>query len=99
MNRALNHPLILALVVLAMLLAAACEPGDFTDWDLDKWRSASVEDVRSEIDRGADIHARSWIGLGGTPLHEAATWNENPAVTEMDPEFRTGRQVRVPLLN
>ena len=72
------------MAALAMLLVAACgpgEPGDFTDWGFhDERRSASVEDVRYELDRGADINEGL---LGLTPLHLTAAVNEELAVVEL----------------
>ena len=44
----------------------------------DFWINASVEDVQAELDRGADIHARS-VG-GFTPLHDAARGNDSGVV-------------------
>ena len=46
--------------------------------DIDFWRTAGVADVHDELDRGADIAARSDLGL--TPLHGAAGNNTEPAV-------------------
>ena len=42
------------------------------------WHTAGLEEVNSELDRGADIEARD--DLGATPLHLAAAANNNPAV-------------------
>ena len=42
------------------------------------WHTAGLEEVKSELDLGADIEARD--DLGATPLHLAAAANTDPAV-------------------
>ena len=45
------------------------------------WRDAGVEDVRAELDCGANIKARA--DLGWTPLHQAAAFSNEPSVVTL----------------
>ena len=89
MNKALNHPrllIALGLAALIMSAAAACgnsRAGDSSCrslCDADFWRNVSLEDVRLELNRGADVNARGGF-LGWTPLHWASA--EEPAIIEL----------------
>ena len=55
---------------------------EFEFWHTaDFWNDASVADVRAELERGADIHARG--GYGATPLDHAVSWSDDPAVAAL----------------
>lgn len=94
----MNRPLsILALVALTMPTMLACEDSnahvspDVTDSSCERlcnpeyWRNVLVAaEVRAELDRGANIHATGGMGFGGgTPLHWASAYNNNPTVIEV----------------
>ena len=65
-----------ALVAVMLMIGsqAGAECGNLCDrvW----WRTATEVDVQAELDGGADVMARNYIGW--TPLHYAA-WNGTPA--------------------
>ena len=48
------------------------------------WKTATIDDVKAEIKKGADINARAgYIALGMTPLMHAVRDNESPEVIRM----------------
>ena len=72
----------LALGVAALIISVALACGDSGDsstlLEENFWLNASVADVRTELDRGADINARYISDL--TPLHYAARENKGPVI-------------------
>ncbi len=70
----------------AGLAALLLTGGQATATDCGRWntpyffRGASTEDVQTCLNAGADPNARSKNGV--TPLHSAASGNENPAVIQ-----------------
>ena len=63
------------------VLACGDSGDSFALLEEDFWLNASVADVRTELDRGADVNARYISDL--TPLHYAAASNEEPAVVAL----------------
>ena len=83
MSKVLHLPrssLALGVAVLIMSVALACgdSGNSFTLLEEDFWLNASVADVRTELDRGADVNAKYISDL--TPLHYAAKGNKGPVI-------------------
>ena len=83
MTDQLLRPCILLLLTLAMVAVfAACGPGDCGSLcDGDFWLSASVSDVRAQLDSGADVNGRNLEGWAPLPL--AVIYDASPAIIEL----------------
>lgn len=72
-------PLIAILTTLFTLIASPVVAGDCTRLcKSDFIRDATAQDIQAEINKGADVRARTEDGL--TPLHNAARWGKAEAV-------------------
>ena len=72
-------PIAALCIVCLMVLATGVSAADCKEWNSEKYfETAAVEDVTGCLQSGADPNVRDKDG--NTPLHQAAGFNENPAV-------------------
>lgn len=74
-------PAVCAALIFALTLAlAAPVHADATNDLFEAAHGGTASEVKAALPAGADLRAR--IEDGWTPLHDAAMWNTNPAVTD-----------------